>query len=651
MVMRGIERKQPGRILPKEEFKSKKKIKDQISPLPTNPEPKRFPSSRTNSYKSANTKSEPYSKKEYTRTSMDSGEADASTHDCTFPVSKRLKKQQTVEIGGRDKHDKHDKQDNHNKHTFYLERINPEYVVEEGDVDYPDYPLCIVCSCIPTAPKICCSCESLICTGCIKDNLNHCPIGTCEEKYTSRKQPLDVDIHILRTLHLLKFECEMEGCKRKGLGFEEYIAHFPICSGFKMQREERFQSNVIGGMDTEAVVCRYPYIGEEGEIEGFPEPMTIPMGVGDLVRGVVMKDIKGEGEGGVNIPGTPGTPGNIADTPHTPETPIPAPWKQGFFFGYRSSKGINWGLRQLSHGPCGVLAAVQGYIMKHVMYVMNTHNPSEDDMHSILIASLTDILTKVHSPHGLTCICIPDIATYLDEAPITIHQCLYFQCRGWGQCYELLLNVADEYAKPQGNGVLLLLYSILLTLGTGGIQQLSTVLDTSGDIFISDSACGECLISLLLTGLPFPFDTLTPHAKGIFQKQLSNPELGEVGKGSEIGVLASWCYSPITVSQYLSSPRYPIYLLICTGHYSLFFTKDPRMVEQNPSNTMEHGQIFGHSYDQLGGHFQSHYVRFSAHFTMRDITSGRTDQAEPTLRGKWLNAQLIHANISRPNKL
>lgn len=48
-----------------------------------------------------------------------------------------------------------------------------------------------------------------------------------------------------------------------------------------------------------------------------------------------------------------------------PQGSPPASWKHGFVFN--STPGLEWGLVQLAGGPCGVLAAVQGYILTQLM--------------------------------------------------------------------------------------------------------------------------------------------------------------------------------------------------------------------------------------------------------------------------------------------
>lgn len=66
-------------------------------------------------------------------------------------------------------------------------------------------------------------------------------------------------------------------------------------------------------------------------------------------------------------------------------------WKQGFYF----SPNIASGLHQDAGGPCGVLAAVQAHIYKHILFISKIGK--EPNLHSrtvALMAGLTDILIK-----------------------------------------------------------------------------------------------------------------------------------------------------------------------------------------------------------------------------------------------------------------
>jgi hypothetical protein len=43
-------------------------------------------------------------------------------------------------------------------------------------------------------------------------------------------------------------------------------------------------------------------------------------------------------------------------------------WKQGFFF----DKKIKYGLYQTKGGPCGVIATVQSFFLKHLLFIART---------------------------------------------------------------------------------------------------------------------------------------------------------------------------------------------------------------------------------------------------------------------------------------
>lgn len=51
---------------------------------------------------------------------------------------------------------------------------------------------------------------------------------------------------------------------------------------------------------------------------------------------------------------------------------FPLEWQQGFFFNEPDQEILQYGLVQLKGGPCGILAAVQGFIVKYLFFESNT---------------------------------------------------------------------------------------------------------------------------------------------------------------------------------------------------------------------------------------------------------------------------------------
>ncbi len=76
----------------------------------------------------------------------------------------------------------------------------------------------------------------------------------------------------------------------------------------------------------------------------------------------------------------------------------------GQAFTFRQDGPLNFGLVQKKGGPCGVLAVVQAFILKHLLFpnqeLANTPmglSPTQDMCQNALISTLVHILQKVSS--------------------------------------------------------------------------------------------------------------------------------------------------------------------------------------------------------------------------------------------------------------
>lgn len=66
-------------------------------------------------------------------------------------------------------------------------------------------------------------------------------------------------------------------------------------------------------------------------------------------------------------------------------------WVQGFHF----DKKLEYGIYQDQGGPCGVLATVQAFYLKHLLYVSKTpltEKVSKAKKQNLIAAAITDIL-------------------------------------------------------------------------------------------------------------------------------------------------------------------------------------------------------------------------------------------------------------------
>jgi ubiquitin carboxyl-terminal hydrolase MINDY-3/4 len=73
-------------------------------------------------------------------------------------------------------------------------------------------------------------------------------------------------------------------------------------------------------------------------------------------------------------------------------------WHQGFYFDNK----IKYGIYQKDGGPCGILAAVQAFFLKHLLFVTQTKitDVNKDARENLVVAALSDILLNATSETG-----------------------------------------------------------------------------------------------------------------------------------------------------------------------------------------------------------------------------------------------------------
>ncbi|KAL4699309.1 hypothetical protein H8959_011966 [Pygathrix nigripes] len=288
--------------------------------------------------------------------------------------------------------------------------------------------------------------------------------------------------------------------------------------------------------------------------------------------------------------GTKSSPG-LSDT-------IFCRWTQGFVF----SESEGSALEQFEGGPCAVIAPVQAFLLKKLLF--SSEKSSWRDC-SGMIAYISIVCDTHFSFHivlsvrrcclpGLKCLCV-----YLQPAVCILchlfamcsaEKCLLciaalaveelgferfhalIQKRSFRSLPELKDAVLDQYSM-WGNkfGVLLFLYSVLLTKG---IENIKNEIEDASEPLI-DPVYGhgsQSLINLLLTG----------HAVSNVwdgDRECSGMKLLGIHEQAAVGFLTlmealRYC----KVGSYLKSPKFPIWIVGSETHLTVFFAKDMALV-------------------------------------------------------------------------
>ncbi|KAI1885476.1 hypothetical protein AGOR_G00204090 [Albula goreensis] len=279
-------------------------------------------------------------------------------------------------------------------------------------------------------------------------------------------------------------------------------------------------------------------------------------------------------------------------------------WTQGFVF----SETERTALEQFEGGPCAVIAPVQAFLMKNVLFNSersNWRDISDEEQKAALCCTLTEILEMACLNKSQSyCLVtwakgkisdqnsdIPDShpepsQSREDHQPSALaaeevgferfHTVLHKRTlKTSEELKDTVLALYDTWRNQFG--VLLFLYSVILTKG---IENIKNEIEDTAEPLI-DPVYGhgsQSLINLLMTG----------HAVSNVwdgDRECSGMKLHGIHEQASVGFLTlmeslRYC----KVGAFLKSPKFPIWILGSETHLSVFFAKEMALVApESPS--------------------------------------------------------------------
>ncbi|XP_068670220.1 ubiquitin carboxyl-terminal hydrolase MINDY-3-like [Montipora foliosa] len=281
-------------------------------------------------------------------------------------------------------------------------------------------------------------------------------------------------------------------------------------------------------------------------------------------------------------------------------------WSQGFVFSADEPSA----LIQEQGGPCAIIASVQAYFLKSMLFVEDTPAPenwrqlTDDQVRHFLVCSLCEMLQNVKTEkftlvflrdHLVFTPCMtpersereeadehalsnsPDSQSPVYHKSVCVQELMTLSSEMFhSKLCEVQCCVADDLSQVinkniamlEGRfGVLLFLYSILLTKG---IESIKSEMEDVGEplVDINFGHGSQTLINLMLTGhsVSNVWDST---------RVLSGLELRGIPRQSSIGFLTLLeAHRYCEVGNFLKSPKFPIWLLGSETHLTVFFSQE-----------------------------------------------------------------------------
>jgi len=282
-------------------------------------------------------------------------------------------------------------------------------------------------------------------------------------------------------------------------------------------------------------------------------------------------------------------------------------WSQGIIFSQFEPSA----LVQLQGGPCAVLAPVQAFLLKNLLKQKKSEEWNKmlsQDCHELLVTSLSQILEQASpGPYHLlsvnsgaceekldaSCSSLAQSQTLSDSEslednkesnPATTKKVKldqeYFHnnlnCAVLDKTEDVVRYLSSQISEWQKNnscGLLLFLYSVLLTKGLDTVR--STMSDPDEPLIDEIHGHGsQSLINLMVTGYP------TSHVWD-GEHNLGGLKLPGVQQQSEIGFLTllehlRYCQ----VGYNLKNPRNPVWVLASETHLTVLFSEFKQLVNE-----------------------------------------------------------------------
>jgi len=238
------------------------------------------------------------------------------------------------------------------------------------------------------------------------------------------------------------------------------------------------------------------------------------------------------------------------------------------------------GIVQKQGGPCGVLAAVQAFLLKNLIYseesraskkdALSLLSASSSDLQRALASAMADMLWKAGSERS-ACVALTGSQSassgsgrYAYRGDGLTERLMLYTFHSYQDLKSFLFSQINLFMNPMGPGCVLFLYSALLSRGLDAID--GDMDDTSASMIGAHGYCTQELVNLLLTGRA---------SSNVFDgvQELDGSTFKGITQRATVGFLTLFeHYGNMKVGENLKNPEFPIWVLCSESHYSTLWS-------------------------------------------------------------------------------
>ncbi|EDV26640.1 uncharacterized protein TRIADDRAFT_54852 [Trichoplax adhaerens] len=241
-------------------------------------------------------------------------------------------------------------------------------------------------------------------------------------------------------------------------------------------------------------------------------------------------------------------------------------WRiQSFLFS--DVEGIQYGIVQKKGGPCGILAALQAFFLKHLLFT----NPENQNIAKSQIANVTESMQQ----ESLV-LAIAETLWKAGNCRRSVVALLQSSVHFKGNSQFRLDQLTEKFQNPKGNGCILYLYSLILSRTVEGVKE--DMDDPNCKLMGAYNYCSQEIVNLIVTG-----KATSNTFDGIIEltgNEGDKCQLTGLKSQSQIGLLSLLeHYESCKVGNYFKSPEYPIWVVYSESHYSVVFSLNRKILD------------------------------------------------------------------------